>query len=470
MPIKMTCVRSLARLMLILLFLALAGCPSNDTSLSRILNRGEITVITDNSAHGYYIYREEPMGFEYDLAKAFADYLGVELNVITPGWDDIFTALKSDKGDFIASSLTRTENRETRVDFSREYMAVQQQVVVRKGNSAPDLIDDLEGKTIHIRSHTSYHERLRTLKERGISVTIQLHDNIPTEEFLRRVQAREVDLTVADSNIIQLNRRYYPDIYPAFPISEKQSLGWAVKTGDRTLIEKINEFFEHIKETGTYAKIYNRYYAGTEIFDYVDIKKFHRRLKTRLPKYQGTIAAIAETHDFDWRLIAALIYQESHFDPRAKSYAGALGLMQLTQITANEMGVSDRLDPTANIEGGIKYLHTLYHRFDKVPPRERIKFAMASYNVGYGHVRDAQIIAERQNLSPIQWKTMETVLPLLRYPKYYQQTKYGYARGTEPVRYVKRIYKYYDILRMKDGVGDTRYTGIAGPAAANKEL
>ena len=119
MPFKMTRTRSLARLVIILFFLALAGCPSNDTSLSRILNRGEITVITDNSAHGYYIYREEPMGFEYDLAKAFANYIGVELNVITPGWDDIFTALKSDKGDFIASSLTRTENREARVDFSR---------------------------------------------------------------------------------------------------------------------------------------------------------------------------------------------------------------------------------------------------------------------------------------------------------------------------------------------------------------
>ncbi|MDZ7831158.1 MAG: membrane-bound lytic murein transglycosylase MltF [Desulfobacterales bacterium] len=462
--------RSLGRLAFILLFLALAGCPSKDSSLSRILNRGEITVITDNSAHGYYIYREESMGFEYDLAKAFADYIGVELNVITPGWNAMFTALKSDKGDFIASSLTRTENREARVDFSREYMAVQQQVVVRKGSSGIDEMADINGRTIHIRSHTSYHERLRALKERGISLAIKLHENIPTEEFLRQVQDREIDLTVADSNIIQLNRRYYPDIYPAFPISEKQSLGWAVKTGDRALLEKINAFFDHIKETGTYAKIYNRYYAGTEIFDYVDIKKFHRRLKTRLPKYQDTIVNVSKKYNFDWRLIAAQIYQESHFDPQAQSYSGALGLMQLTGVTANEMGVSDRLDPGANIRGGIKYLHVLYQRFDKIPPPERIKFALASYNVGYGHVRDAQKIAQKQNLPPTSWKTMETVLPLLRYPKYYQQTRYGYARGTEPVRYIKRIYKYYDILRMTDGVGDTRFTGIAGPDADDKEL
>lgn len=470
MPIKMTCVRSLARLVITLLFLALAGCPSHDTSLSRILNRGEITLVTDNSAHGYYIYRETPMGFEYDLAKAFADYIGVELNVITPGWDAMFTALKSDKGDFIASSLTRTANREARLDFSREYMAVQQQVVVRKGKAAINAMEDLNGRTIHIRSHTSYHERLRRIEDQGLAVTIKLHENIPTEEFLRQVQTGEIDLTVADSNIIQLNRRYYPDIFPAFAISEKQSLGWAVRTGDQALLEKINEFFDYIKENGTYAKIYNRYYAGTEIFDYVDIKKFHRRLKTRLPRYQDLIVNISEKHNFDWRLIAALIYQESHFDPRAESYSGALGLMQLTRITANEMGVSDRLDPAANIRGGIRYLHTLYQRFDKVPVPERIKFALASYNVGYGHVRDAQKIAQRQNLPPASWKTMETVLPLLRYPKYYQQTKYGYARGTEPIRYVKRIYRYYDILRMTDGVGDTRFTGISGPASADKEL
>ncbi|MFP4533955.1 MAG: membrane-bound lytic murein transglycosylase MltF [Desulfobacterales bacterium] len=470
MPIKMTCDRSLARLMLILLFLALAGCPSHDTSLSRILNRGEITVITDNSAHGYYIYREEPMGFEYDLAKAFADYIGVELNVITPGWDAMFGALKSGKGDFIASSLTRTVNREARVDFSREYMAVQQQVVVRKGKARINAVEDLNGRIIHIRSQTSYHERLRGLKDRGVSVTIKLHENTPTEEFLRQVQTGKIDLTVADSNIIQLNRRYFPDIYPAFPISEKQSLGWAVKTGDQALLEKINAFFDHIKETGTYAKIYNRYYAGTEIFDYVDIKKFHRRLKTRLPKYQDTIVNVSEKYNFDWRLIAALIYQESHFDPQAQSYSGALGLMQLTRVTANEMRVSDRMDPGANIRGGIKYLHILYQRFDKIPPPERIKFALASYNVGYGHVRDAQKIAQKQNLPPTSWKTMETVLPLLRYPEYYQQTRYGYARGTEPIRYVKRIYKYYDILRMTDGVGDTRFTGIAGQDAADKEL
>ncbi len=470
MPTKMTNVRSLARFGMLLSLIGLIGCPARDTSLSRILNRDEIAVITNNSAHGYYIYQEQPMGFEYDLAKAFADYLEVDLKVVTPGWDNMFTALKADQGDFIASSLTQTLSRESRVDFSNGYMIVQQQVVVRKGNRSINEIKDLNGQTVHIRSHTSYHERLRALKKQGVDLKIALHDNIPTEELLRRVQGREIKLTVADSNIIQLNRRYYPDILPAFPISEKQDLGWAVKTGDKALLKKINEFFMHIKETGTYAKIYNRYYAGTEIFDYVDIKKFHRRLNTRLPKYEATIISVSKKYDFDWRMIAAMIYQESHFDPRAESYTGALGLMQLTRITAEEMGVKDRLDPIANIKGGIKYLNRLFQRFETVPAGDRIKFALASYNVGYGHVRDAQVISKDKKLDPNSWKTMEKVLPLLRYPRYYQQTTYGYARGTEPVRYVKRIYKYYDILRMKTGVGTTRFTAISAPATASAEM
>lgn len=467
MPMKMTNVRSLARLGILLSLIALLGCPASDTSLSRILNRNEITVITDNSAHGYYIYQEQPMGFEYDLAKAFADYLGVDLKVVTPGWDNMFNVLKAGRGDFIASSLTQTSERESQVDFSNGYMTVQQQVVVRKGNRAINEIEDLNGQTVHLRSHTSYHERLLALKNRGVDLKIELHDNIPTEEFLRQVQDREIPLTVADSNIIQLNRRYYPDIVSAFPVSEKQDLGWAVKTGDQALLKKIDDFFVHIKETGTYAKIYNRYYAGTEIFDYVDIKKFHRRLNTRLPKYEDTIMAVSKKYNFDWRMVAALIYQESHFDPRAESYTGALGLMQLTRITADEMGVKDRLDPVANIKSGIRYLNRLFQRFNEVRRRDRIKFALASYNVGYGHVRDAQMISKDQNLDPNSWETMKKVLPMLRYPQYYQQTKYGYARGTEPVRYVKRIGKYYDILRMKTGMATTRYTDISTSAAAN---
>ncbi|MBW1765623.1 MAG: transglycosylase SLT domain-containing protein, partial [Deltaproteobacteria bacterium] len=157
----------------------------------------------------------------------------------------------------------------------------------------------------------------------------------------------------------------------------------------------------------------------------------------------------AEKSGFDWRLIAAVIYQESHFDPNARSYTGVRGLMQLTEITAHEMGIKNRLDPEQSITGGVKYLEKLYKMYDVAKESDRTFITLASYNVGRGHVLDAQVIAREKGLDPNTWAVLEQILPLLRYPKYYKKTKYGYCRGTEPVRYVNRIITYYDILKQK---------------------
>jgi membrane-bound lytic murein transglycosylase F len=223
-----------------------------------------------------------------------------------------------------------------------------------------------------------------------------------------------------------------------------------VRKGDEQLLGKINEFFDTIRESGRFGKIYEKYYADVEIFDYVDLKKFHIRVDTRLPRYINMIKKESDKYGFDWRLIAAVIYQESHLDPRARSYTGVRGLMQVTRLTAQEMGISNRLDPRQSIQAGVKYLAKMYKRFPEIEnPRERMLFALASYNIGYGHVRDAQRIARRKGLNPQKWSSMEKTLPLLRSPRYYRKTKHGYARGTEPVRYVDRIVMYYDILRQK---------------------
>jgi len=327
-------------------------------------------------------------------------------------------------------------------------MPVQQQVIVRKNCRSIKKLSDLDGQTVHIRKNTSYHERLVELKKSGLNINFALYENTPTEELLRQVQNNKINITIADSNIFRLNRRYYPDLRIAFPISDHQSLGWAVKKYDRRLIKKINEFFKIIKEDGTFAKIYNKYYAGTEMFDYVDIKKFHIRLKTRLPVYQQIIKEESQKYSFDWRLIAAVIYQESHFNPNAVSYTGVRGLMQLTMPTADEMGVLNRLNPEESIKGGIKYLHKLYNRFENLDQEERLKFALGSYNVGYGHIKDARDIAQTKGFDINQWSSLEKTLPLLRYREYYEKSDFGYARGTEPVRYVNRIFTYYNILKM----------------------
>ena len=436
-------------LILILLSLPILFSCAKKNALERIKESGNITVITRNNAHCYYTYRDNPMGFEYDLAKAFSDYFGVSLNVVTSHWEKLFDVLNGGGGDFIAASLTITPSREKLIDFSDEYLAIQQQAVIHTSNYKTRKIEDLKGKTIHVRRGTSYEERLNELKNEGLDITIQLHEDTPTEELIRMVAEKEIEVTIADSNVAFLNRRYYPDVKIAFPIEEQQSLAWAVKKGEAGLQKAINEFLKKIKEDGTFAKIYKKYYSNVEIFDYVDLKKYHRRLKTRLPKYKEIIKRAAEKHGFDWRLIAAMVYQESHFNPRAKSFTGVRGMMQLTLETAKEIGIKNRLDPKQSIMGGVKYLKELYERYDGAKDPDRVLITLASYNVGHGHILDAQKIAKERNLDPNSWSSLEEILPLLRYRKYYRKTKNGYCRCTEAVRYVNRILSYYDILKRE---------------------
>ena len=435
-------------LFVFLSFTILVSCGRGKV-LDRVEELGEITVLTRNNAHCYYIYRDKPMGFEYDLAKAFSEYLGVKLKVVTPTWEGLGDLLKREQGDFVAASLTITEQRKKLMDFSDPYLSVQQIAILHKNNYQIKGIEDLKEKTIHIRRGTSYEERLNELKDGGLDINIELYDDTPTEELIGMVARREIEVTIADSNIYALNRRYYPDVKMAFPIEETQSLGWAVKKGERGLLNKINDFFDKIRKEGTLVTTYEKYYANVEIFDYVDLKRYHQRIKTRLPKYEGTIREAASKYGFDWRLIAAVIYQESHFDPGARSFTGVEGIMQLTRETAGEMGVRDRSDPEQSIMGGVKYLDRLYKRLDNANEHDRLLITLASYNVGHGHILDAQDIAIKKGLDPNSWAVLKKILPLLRYPKYYKKSRYGYCRGTEPVRYVKRILTYYDILKRE---------------------
>ena len=431
-----------------MLWLLLWGCQAQqETTLQRIWRTSRITVITENNAHCFYNYRGEFMGFEYDLARAFADYLVVDLRVITPGWEMLFEALDNRWGDFAAASITRTPEREKRVNFSLKYLTVQQHVIIHQDTNDITSIEELGGRTIHVRRNTSYQRRIEELQKKGISIDLVLHDNIPTEELIRRIADKEIEITVADTNVALLNRRYFPDVRMAFAIADEQSIAWAVRKEDQDLLREMNKFFRQIVEDGTLQRIYDQYYTAVEYFDAFDLKIYQERLQTRLPEYKNLILEEAERYGFDWRLIAAIMYQESHFDPLARSYTGVRGLMQLTRNTASEMKVKNRLDPAQSIRGGVQYLNKLYGLFDDIPATDRLWFTLASYNVGYGHVRDAQEIAAAKGLDPTKWSSLEQTLPLLRYPRYYRQTRHGYARGTEPVRYVERIRTYYDILR-----------------------
>jgi membrane-bound lytic murein transglycosylase F len=408
-------------------------------------------MITQNSANTYYLYRDEPHGFEYELAREFARYLDVDLEVITPGWIEMFEKLTWGEGDFIAAGVTILPSRQVRFDFSSPYLKVRQQVIVHRNNDAVTGIDDLVGRTVHVRAGTSYQKRIAELREEGLDIDLVLVPDLPTELLIGQVARSEIEITVADSNIALLNRRYDPDIRIAFPISEEQSLGWVVRNGDLDLVTAVNGFLDQARKDGTFQDIYDRYYDNRVLLGPVDATAFAEKVRTRLPRYEEMIRIQADLYGFDWRFIAAMIYQESHFNPRARSYTGVRGLMQITQATAREMGVTDRIDPKESIRAGIKYLAKIADRFEDIEDeRERLLFALAAYNVGYGHVRDAQKIAGGKGLDPHSWSDLKKVLPLLARPEYHRQTRYGYARGTEPVRYVEHILTYYDILLHKN--------------------
>jgi len=425
-------------------------------TLDDIFNHGELTVITRNNVHSYYIYRDQAMGFEYDLAHAFADSLGVRLNLITADqWENMIPSLSQGKGAIIAASMTITPARQKQVTFSDPYMEVRQYIICHRNNLSINDAKDLAGKTVHVRRGTSYQDRLEAIKAQGIDVNIQLHDDIPTQELIRQVAQRDIEVTIADSNIALLNRRYFPNIILAGPISEKQYLGWAVNHNSHQLLERINTFFKKIKTNGKYTEIYNRYYADLDFFDHFDLRTYHRRIKTRLPLYEPIIRKAAKKHGLDWRLIAAQIYQESHFNPGAESHAGAFGLMQLTHTTADSLNVDNIMNPQENIDAGVRHLKNLYDYYDESKDPERLYLALAAYNIGQGHILDARNLARNMNLDPNRWASIAKTLPLLRFKKYYKNAKHGYCLGTEAVEYVRQIMIYYDILK---------HQGIAYPA------
>ena len=419
-------------------------------TLQKIKQTGVITVATRNSAHCYYLYRDQPMGFEYELAKAFAEYLGVRLQIkIVDKWSDMVAALSDGSAAFIAASMPITSKRQTQVAFSDGYMEVAQNIITHRKNTGIKEAADLSGKTIDVRKGTVYQQRLVELKKQGINLAIRLHDDLPVEELIQKVADGQIDFTIANSNIISINRRNFPGVVSTGSINDGMQLAWAVYPKSKKLLEQINAFLRMINKSGKFDEIYNKYYGDIDDFDYVDLEAFHRRVKNKLSRYSPFIKAAAKKHGFDWRLIAAQIYQESHLNPWAKSQAGARGLMQILPSTAKDLGIGDLFDPVQNINAGVQHLKDLYDHFDQAHGEDRLLIALAAYNIGQGHINDARDLAKKKGLDPDKWVSLSKTLPLLQYRKYFMTTQYGFCRGTEPIRYIKQILIYYDVLKRQ---------------------
>lgn len=427
----------------------LNACSPQRTVLGQVLKSGKLHVLTRNAPTTYYAGPYGPAGLEYDLLKAFADSLGVELVIKTSdNLKELLNKVSSGETHIAAAGLTVTEDRKKQVRFTPAYQEITQQLVYHSDNPKPDSLAALKKGHIEVIANSSHVEALKELQQKQPDLQWTENDSLGSTELLKLVAEQVLDYTIADSNEVKLNRRYYPDLQVAFDISEPQPLAWAMQPGeDDSLYLKAVSFFQSIKKSGELVHLIKRNYGHMRRYDYAGTPTYLKHTQFRLPRYQALFEEAANTNKLDWRFLAAMAYQESHWNPRAISPTGVRGMMMLTNNTAKQLGVNKRTDPKQSINGGALYFTQLLDRLKDIPEPDRNWFALAAYNVGLGHVRDAQWIAKKKGLNPDKWTDIKETLPLLRQHKWYHQTKHGYARGFEPVRYVENIRSYYDILR-----------------------
>ena len=392
------------------------------------------------------------MGMEYDLAKRFAQSLGVELEmVVAHPFSSLFDAVDSGSADIAAALITVTDERRQQRTFGPAYDFVTQQVVYKAGNRRPRKPADLVGKSIVVIAGSSYEETLRDLQKSIPGIRWKSLEDHSIEDLYAMVDEEQFDLTIADSTANAIHLRFFPTLKAAFDLSPQQEVAWALKKNeDPEFMEFMTGFFAQLESEGALARVKERYRAHLPGYDQVNTHYFLRHIQTRLPELEESFRAAAQNTGMDWRLLAAMAYQESHWLPDAVSPTGVRGVMMLTRLTAQEMGVKNRNDPEASIAAGARYLARMKRRIPKrIAEPDRTWMALAAYNVGWGHLEDARILTQRARENPDRWADVARNLPKLSNPAYYNTVKYGYARGREPAHYVRNIRSYYDILSWR---------------------
>ncbi len=407
-------------------------------------------VITRISPNTYFESDEGPSGFEYALLDRFAKYLGKELSITTTdSLADLFNRLERREAHLASAGLTATPARLDRFTFSVPYLESQPVVVYRVGNKKPRRPADLIDSEIVVVADSSHSAMLENMRKTHPEIQWRELNNVDYIDVLGRIEDGEFDYTLLDSTEFMLHRGFFPRVKKAFSIGEKASFAWAMPKSleQSDLHRAANRFLEQIKSDGTLAKLEEQYYGQAVHINQVAANEFAKNIDAKLPLYRDNIKSIANEFDMDWRLLAAISYQESGWNPLAKSRTGVRGLMMLTLPTAKEVGVTDRLDPVQSLRGGAKYLTNLKRRLPKsIVEPDRSWFALAAYNVGMGHLEDARVITQKSGGDPSSWFDVKRSLPLLTQKKWHKTTRYGYARGYEPVQYVQHIRHYHNVL------------------------
>ncbi len=419
------------------------------STLESVIESGQLVVVSRNGPTTYYEGPHGLTGFDYEIAHAFASYLGVEL-VIKEEENLAIMLNKVDdrRAHFAAAGLTITPKRQEKVLFSQPYLQVTQQLIYRAGEKKPKSLDDLVGKKIMVVANSSHSENLARLRRTQPELKWKERSDLEMLDLLEMVHSGKIDYTIVDSNSYEINSSLYPKALVAFDISEPEHLAWAFPISkDRSLYNKAQAFFDEIKISGSIDATMDTFYGHLGEINYSGALLFTHRLKSRLPQWEESLKAVAAEQNLDWQLLAALSYQESHWNPKAKSPTGVRGFMMLTLDTAKDMGVKNRLNAEQSIVGGAKYFQSIHARIpERIQEPDRTWLALAAYNVGMGHLEDARILTEHHGGNPDSWTDVMTHLPLLAKRQYYKHTKHGYARGWEAVDYVQNIRNFHTII------------------------
>ncbi len=437
--------------LVILLIMLLLLLWSDKAGIEEIKAAGRLVVVTPESPTTWYQGGDGPEGPEYEYLASFADFLGVEL-ALEPRRNRAEALAAVAGGDaHLAAGMTYFPPLEDRgIAFGPPYQRVDVHVVCRRGQKRqPKELADLARVELVVVADSPYESRLFELQRRNSELAWQSEEDASVDELLELVWRREIDCTIANSSELAIKRRYYPELRIAFTLAENQALAWALSPEYEALSDAIEQWLEMIDKDGTLSILRDRHHQVEE-FDYVDMRIFIRRIRSRLPQVEPLFRKAAEKHEMPWTFLAAVSYQESHWNRRAKSPTGVRGIMMLTLDTAREMGVESRLDAEQSIMGGAKYLRQLERRIpDGVTGDDRWYFALAAYNMGMGHLHDARELARELALNPDRWIDLRGVLPLLAQRKYHQKLARGYARGHEAAHFVESVRNYESILRAQ---------------------
>jgi membrane-bound lytic murein transglycosylase F len=431
------------------------GCAKKEDALDSILSRGELLVVSRNSPTTYYLDKSGPTGFEYALAGLLAEDLGVELNM-QPAFSlaGIFEKLQRGEADFAAAGLTLTGGREATYPHSAAYYQLKPQIVYVAGTFRPRTVADLAGMSILVLAGSSHAESLHALQQSGFSdLQWQEIPEVDSMELLERVDAGYADLAIIDSNEFAVQQSLYPRLKVAFDIGSEQDMVWYLPPASDSarLLSRIDSFIQGMQENGSLERLREQHFGHSDGVSRISSHTFIRNMQKSLPPYRALIRQVAREYQLDWHLLAAIAYQESHWNPQATSPTGVRGMMMLTLPTAREMAVDNRLDAGQSLRGGARYLKNIKRRLpDDIYDPDRTWLALAAYNIGMGHLEDARVITDRQGGNPHLWLDVMERLPLLQKSKHFQNVRYGYAHGVEAVTYVQNIRHYYSILQWQD--------------------